>query len=235
MRGIIMSSNLAIFTVLAIATLASKSASAAPIAKNLMSRVPVIQKIEQDNPQLSPRVLFAGLRAYDHLRTKGLDNRHLLTIVDFNRPSNKRRLWILNVKNGDTQYFTYVAQGQNTGTNVAKHFSNKFGSHESSIGVYLTGQIYYGIDGQSMRIYGLDDGFNSNVYQRDVVMHPAWYVSHSFAKKYKRIGNTYGCFGLNEKLAPKIIPEIEGGTVMVAYYPNNQWLTTSPYERLMLT
>ncbi|MDP1574342.1 MAG: murein L,D-transpeptidase catalytic domain family protein [Coxiellaceae bacterium] len=233
-----MTSNLpvaAVVTVLAISILASESAFAAPSVKNLMSRVPVIQKIEQDNPQLSPQVLFAGLRAYDHLRTEGLDNRHLLTIVDFNRPSNKRRLWILNVKNGDTQYFTYVAQGQNTGINVAKHFSNQFGSHESSIGVYLTGKIYYGVDGQSMRIYGLDDGFNSNVYQRDVVMHPAWYVSHSFAQKYNRIGNTYGCFGLNKKLAPKIISEIEDGTVMVAYYPNKKWLATSAYEQLMLT
>lgn len=148
-------------------------------------------------------------------------------------PSNKKRLWVFNIKNGDTKYFTYVAQGQNTGRNVAKHFSNSVGSLESSIGVYLTGKIYDGVDGQSMRIHGLDKHFNNNAYQRDIVMHPAWYVSHCFAKKYKRIGCTYGCFGLSEKLAPKIISTIYDGTIMVAYYPNKKWLAASAYEQLM--
>jgi len=77
----------------------------------------------------------------------------------------------------------------------------------------------------------LDKGFNDRVYQRDIVMHPAWYVSRTFAKRYGRVGNTFGCFGLNPNIAPKIITAIKNDTVMVAYYPNRQWLTHSPYER----
>lgn len=229
-----MQNRLLIAVILTTVVFSYQNAFASESNKNLMMRVPVIQKIEKHNPQLKPEVLFAGLRAYDHLRSQGVDDRGLLTIVDFNRPSNKRRLWVFDIRNGDTKYFTYVAQGENTGLNAAKHFSNQFDSHESSIGVYLTGQIYYGVAGQSMRVHGLDAGFNSNAYRRDIVVHPAWYVSHHFAKKYNRVGNTYGCFGLNQKLAPQIISKIQGGTVMVAYYPNNLWLDLSPYEQLMI-
>ena len=210
---------------------ANQAVFASPVATNLSAQRLIIQKIEKQNPQLSENALLAGVRAYDHLRADGKDNQQLLTIVNFNRPSNEKRLWVLNMANGDTQYFTYVAQGQNTGLNVAKHFSNVANTHESSIGVYLTGKTYYGKDGHSMRLHGLDKGFNSNVFKRYIVMHPAWYVSKSFAEKYGRIGRTYGCFGLSERMAPKIIPTIKNGTVIVAYYPNKQWLATSPYEQ----
>jgi hypothetical protein len=208
---------------------ANQVAFASPSA--IASQRPLIKKIEKQNPNLSEAALMAGVRAYDHLRAAGKDSQQLLTIVNFHRPSNEKRLWVLNMSNGATDDYTYVAHGQNTGFKFAKHFSNVVNSHESSIGVYLTGQTYYGKDGHSMRLHGLDKGFNSNVFKRYIVMHPAWYVSKTFAKKYGRIGRTYGCFGLSEKMAPKIIPKIKNGTVMVAYYPNKRWLASSPYER----
>ena len=221
----------AIAITLATGIAANQAVFASPTVSSLSEQRPMIQKIEQQNPQLSESALLAGVRAYDHLRAEGKDKQQLLTIVNFNRPSNEKRLWVLNMVNGNTKYFTYVAQGQNTGVNVAKHFSNVPNTHESSIGVYLTGQTYYGKDGHSMRLHGLDKGFNNNVYKRYIVMHPAWYVSQSFAEKYGRIGRTYGCFGLSKKMAPKIIPTIKNGTVMVAYYPNKAWLEESKYEQ----
>lgn len=193
----------------------------------------IIQKIEKDNPQLSVAALLAGVRAYDQLRLQGKDKQQQLTIVNFSRPSNQKRLWVINMKNGNTEYFTYVAHGQNSGLNAAKHFSNRPNSHESSIGVYLTGKTYYGRDGHSMRLHGLDKGFNSNAFTRDIVMHPAWYVSKTFAEKYGRIGRTYGCFGISKAIAQKIISKIKDGTVMVAYYPSEKWLSSSKYEQLL--
>jgi hypothetical protein len=204
---------------------------ASPAAKVLSKQRPLIHKIEKQNPNLSEAALMAGVKAYDHLREEGQDSQQLLTIVNFHKPSNKKRFWLINMKSGNTDDFTYVAQGQNTGLNIAKHFSNVPGTHESSIGVYLTGKPYYGIAGYSMHLHGLDKGFNNNVFKRHIVMHGAWFVSKNFAQKYGRIGRTYGCFGLSKKIAPKIIPKIKEGTVMVAYYPNQQWLKNSPYER----
>lgn len=200
-------------------------------ADNLLAQPNIIQEIRNQTPQLSSAALIAGVRAYDNLRIKGDDPQHILTIVNFHRPSNEKRLWVLNMADGGVDYFTYVAQGANTGANIAKHFSNVPGSYESSIGVYLTGNTYNGIAGRSMRLYGLDKGFNNNVFKRDIVMHPAWFVSKSFVEKYGRVGRTYGCFGLSERLAPKIIPLIKNGTVMVAYYPNRKWLDSSLYEK----
>lgn len=191
----------------------------------------VVNSIEQTYPSISRPALIAGVRAYENLLGKYNDPQHLLTIVNFNRPSNEKRLWVIDIRTGLVLYHTYVAQGQNTGLNVAKHFSNVIGSHESSIGVYLTGHTYYGHDGLSLRLHGLDKGFNNNVFKRYIVMHPAWYVSKTFAEQHGRIGRTYGCFGLGTKIAPKIIKLIKDGTVMVAYYPNKHWLDSSPYEQ----
>jgi len=205
--------------------------AATPAATPRATSSALIQKIKQENPQLSQAALLAGIRAYTHLRRSGKDKQQLLTIVNFNRPSNEKRLWVINMKNGDTQYVTYVAHGQKSGLNRARHFSNRLNSHESSIGVYLTGHTYTGRDGHSLRLHGLDRGFNSNAFARDIVMHPATYVSQRFAQQYGRMGRTYGCFGLSEKIAPHIISAIKNGTVIVAYYPNKQWLQSSRYEQ----
>ncbi|MBX9704958.1 MAG: murein L,D-transpeptidase catalytic domain family protein, partial [Gammaproteobacteria bacterium] len=74
-------------------------------------------------------------------------------------------------------------------------------------------------------------GFNSNAYKRGVVMHTAWHISDRYALMYGRIGNTWGCFGLSKSVSQNIIDKINTGSVMVAYYPDKQWLTTSPYEK----
>jgi hypothetical protein len=189
------------------------------------------QKIERKNPALSHAAWLSGFRAYQHARQQGRDSQQLLTIVNFNKPSTEKRLWVFDMKNAQMLYHTYVAQGENTGHNVAKHFSNTPNSHESSIGVYLTGYTYYGHDGYSMHLYGLDPGFNNNVFKRHIVMHPAQYVSKQFAKTYGFMGHTYGCFGLNPKIAPKIISTIKNNTILVAYYPNKNWLNTSAFEQ----
>jgi len=162
----------------------------------------MIQQIKEKNPQIDTLALIAGVRAYDHLRIQGKDLQQLLTIINFKQPSNVKRLWVIDMNRGEVKYRTFVAQGTNTGYRVATHFSNRTGSHESSIGVYLTGKTYRGVDGYSMRLYGLDKGFNNNAYERAIVMHPARYVNSIFAKRYGRVGNTFGCFGLDPKIAP---------------------------------
>ena len=163
------------------------------------------QKIERNNPELSHAAWLSGLRAYQHARRAGNDTQQLLTIVNFNKPSTQKRLWVIDMKKGQVLYHTYVAQGENTGHNTAKYFSNAPNSHESSIGVYRTGPTYYGHDGYSMYLYGLDPGFNNNVFKRHIVMHPARYVSKDFAEPYSFMGHTYDFFGLNPSMFKQAI------------------------------
>lgn len=194
----------------------------------------LVSKLTSENPELSKGAIIAGFRAYAHLRAQGQDAKHLLTVIDYTLPSSQKRLWVINMDNGSVVYNTLVAQGANSGLVYAKHFSNSPDSHETSLGVYLTGQTYYGKDGYSMRLHGLDTGFNNNVYKRAVVMHGAWYVSENYAEQYGRIGRTFGCFGLSQTIEPKIVKTIKDGTVLVAYYPDQAWLYSSRYEKPIL-
>ena len=126
-------------------------------------------------------------------------------------------------------YNTYVAHGKNSGDNYAEQFSNSPKSQESSIGVYVTGDTYYGNDGYSMHLIGLDKGFNSNAYSRAIVMHGAWYVSQDFISRYGRLGRSWGCPALDPTIEPKIVNIIKNGTVIFAYYPEKQWLENSKF------
>jgi len=188
-------------------------------------------KLLQDNPDMSKKALDVALRAYGHLREQGKDPQQVLTFINYEKPSFQKRFWVIDMKNQKVMYNTYVAQGKNTGAVYAKHFSNDPKSLESSIGVFLTGQTYSGKHGYSMRLHGLDKGFNSNAYKRAVVMHSAWYVSEQFVKAHHRVGRSWGCTALSQKMEPKVVKAIKGGTVMVSYYPNAKWLNSSEYTQ----
>ncbi|MBY0378203.1 MAG: murein L,D-transpeptidase catalytic domain family protein [Gammaproteobacteria bacterium] len=189
------------------------------------------EKIQHNNPTLSPHSLYAGIRAYEQLQHIGEVQSPYLTLVDFTLPSSKKRLWVINMQDYKVTYYTYVAQGIATGKNSASYFSNAVDSHASSIGVYLTGKTYYGTVGHAMRLYGLDKGFNDNAYRRGVVMHSSWHMSESFLKVHGTIGHTWGCFGLDKSVSDSIINQISNGSVLVAYYPDKRWLGNSLYEK----
>lgn len=178
---------------------------------------------------LNPHVLQLALTAYHKLRAEGYDKQRVLTIVDYSKPSTKRRLWVINLNDLNVPFHELVAQGKNSGLKYATQFSNTPRSLESSIGVYLTGRTYDGEHGYSMRLNGLEKGFNSNARVRDIVMHSAYYVSEQFAHLHGYLGRSWGCFALNPKVATPVIKKIKDGTVLFAYYPDKQWLDHSPY------
>lgn len=178
---------------------------------------------------LNPKVVELGLEAYQKARMQGLDKKEVLTIVDYSKPSTEPRLWVVDLKNDDILYQTLVAHGKNSGGNMATQFSNRPQSEESSLGLYLTGNTYSGEHGYSLRLEGLEKGFNSNAESRAIVMHSAWYVSQSFADSEGRLGRSWGCMALNPKVAPEIIHTIKDGTLIFAYYPEKAWLDHSKY------
>src|SRR5262249_1111109 len=120
---------------------------------------------------LTPGAVNTALKAYQNATAKGLDSKGILTIVDFTRPSDQQRLCTVDLINEKVLYNGRVAQGVRTGVRYAEHFSNKPESNQSSIGLYKTGQTYYGVKGYSMRLQGLEAGFNNNVAKRNIVMH----------------------------------------------------------------
>jgi len=181
---------------------------------------------------LDEAVLQLALTALDHARDAGdvsARRDHLLTVIDYSLPSTERRLWVLDLEAGEVLFHELVAHGQNTGGNRARHFSNDSGSHQSSLGVFRTDRTYRGKHGRSLKLDGLEPGFNDAARDRAIVMHAADYVTDDFAAANGRLGRSWGCPALDPAVAQDLIDAISGGTLLVAYYPDDAWLEGSAY------
>jgi len=187
------------------------------------------KKILAQAPNLQPKVLKYGLEAYKQAALEGLDKKGIITLVDFAMPDTQKRLWVIDLNTNKVLFHTLVAHGEKSGRIYARHFSNKFNSHESSLGAYITGGTFVGNLGYSMRIYGITPGYDTNAYNRDIVVHGAWYASEKALREYGHLGWTWGCFGIAPKWLRPIIHTIEHGTLILAYYPNQQWLKQAPF------
>lgn len=170
---------------------------------------------------LSPNALKLGLNAYQWAVKHGGVKKPYLTIVDFSIPSKEKRMWVINLNTNKVLMKTLVANGKNSGTYKATRFSNASGSLESSLGVYVTGVQYYGNDGLSLHVKGLQPGVNSNAYGRAIEFHGAAYVSPSFAAAHGYVGRSWGCFALDKVILPKVIGTIKDGSVVFAYASGN--------------
>ena len=152
-----------------------------------------------------------------------------LTVIDYSKPSTEKRLWVYDMRTRAVLYEELVAHGSGTGDNVASSFSNEPDSHKTSLGLFVTEGTYVGKNGYSLRLNGLDDGFNDRARERAIVMHGAPYVSEAFAQAQGRLGRSWGCPALREAVAHELIDHVKGGNLVFAYYPDAQWLKTSQY------
>ncbi len=168
---------------------------------------------------LRSSVLKSALIAYRRAVVEGAARRAVLTVIDYSLPSHVKRLWVLDLKRGRVLAREFVAHGRGTGDDVARRFSNRDNSYQTSLGTFVTGDTYDGHNGLSLRLDGLDPGLNDHALERGIVMHGAWYVSREMIQRVGRLGRSEGCPALSETAAPRIIHLIEGGSVLFAYYP----------------
>ena len=152
---------------------------------------------------------------------------NIVTIIDFSKPSTEKRLFILDLKKQKILFHTFVAHGKNTGLNMATRFSNNKGSNQSSLGLFRTGESYQGKHGYSLRLDGLEKGFNDNARSRAVVMHSASYVSEDFIKRHGRLGRSWGCPALPVELSKEIIDLIKDGSCLYIYANDKHYLENS--------
>lgn len=189
-----------------------------------------VQIIQSQASNLNSSVLKLSLQAYVNARKKGLDSKQLLTIIDYSKPSNRRRLWVFDLKQNKVLFNTWVSHGKNSGGVNATSFSNQNGSLKSSIGVFLTdNQSYVGSHGQALRIKGLEHGINDNAYNRNVVFHGAWYVNSDTIKKYGAVGRSWGCPAVSDQLIKPLVNTIKDHTLVFVYYPDQNWIRHSNF------
>jgi hypothetical protein len=154
-----------------------------------------------------------------------------LTVIDYSLPSTEPRLWVFDMATGDLLFKELVAHGRNTGENLARNFSNEMDSRQTSIGLFVTDDTYVGSNGYSLRLDGLDEGFNDHARERAIVMHGASYVDPQLAATQGRIGRSWGCPALRTAIASKVIDTIRDGGIVFSYYPDQQWLRSSRFLR----
>ncbi|HLB42283.1 MAG TPA: murein L,D-transpeptidase catalytic domain family protein [Gammaproteobacteria bacterium] len=175
-------------------------------------------------------VLRVSLIAYVNAKKTGITiSKPLLTIIDYSKPAIEKRLWVFDLKNGKALFNTWVSHGRNSGGMKANSFSNHPGSLKSSIGVFVTDESYMGGKGYSLRLRGIEHGINDNAYRRDIVIHGAWYVGSDLIKKRGQIGRSWGCPAVSTDLVKPLINTIKEDTLLVAYYPDQRWLSHSRF------
>ena len=152
---------------------------------------------------------------------------NIISLVDFSQPSSNKRFYLIDLDRKEVRFQDYVAHGMNTGTLMAREFSNNPNTHKSSLGFYITAETYYGKHGLSLRLDGLEKGINDLARQRAIVIHSAWYTEESFIKKYGRLGRSFGCPTLPVGDFTEIIELIKGGTLLFIYSPESGYLETS--------
>jgi hypothetical protein len=181
-------------------------------------------------PGLSPEVLRLATSAVQCAAARGdIEPPKTLTVIDYSLPSVERRLWVFDLRRRVVLYNELVAHGRNTGENMSVHFSDTLNSRQSSIGLFVTNDTYVGSNGYSLRLDGLEPGFNGRARERAIVMHGAPYVDPGLAATQGRIGRSWGCPALREAIARDVIDTIRGGGVIFSYYPDANWLKSSRY------
>ena len=163
-------------------------------------------------------------KGYQYLKSKGvLTNPGVVTICDFSQSSSKRRMYIIDVENIKVLYNTYVAHGKNSGLQYAKKFSNRPESLQSSLGFFVTKNTYFGKHGLSLRLAGLERGFNDKAEARAVVVHGADYIGDNRLDA-PYMGRSFGCPAVPQKQATTVINLIKNGTCLFIYHPDANYL-----------
>src|SRR5262245_60961988 len=202
-----------------------------PIAKTVAeSRLLTLDRAAATQSGVSADVLNLELGAVSCGITYGdLQPPSTLTLIDYSLPSTMPRLWVFDLRSGQLLFNELVAHGRNSGDNMATRFSDAMESRETSLGLFRTADTYVGHNGYSLRLDGLEPGFNGNARERAIVMHGAPYVDAGVARANGRLGRSWGCPALRQAVAQQVIDTVRDGGVIFSYYPDPSWLKTSKF------
>jgi hypothetical protein len=167
-------------------------------------------------------------RGYHNLMKRGLIRRkNVLSICDFSQSSSNRRMYVIDIRHKRLLYRTYVAHGQNSGAEFANSFSNQPDSYKSSLGFYVTTRTYYGKNGLSLKIEGVDTGYNDLAGKRNIVLHGCSYVGTKYLNHYGNVGTSLGCPAIPNSMSPRIIQLVKHGSCLFIYHPTQEYLDGS--------
>lgn len=183
------------------------------------------QRLTRLAPGADPQVLSLAANA---LACADPDARRL-AVIDYSLPSTEPRLWVFDLPRNELMFEELVSHGRGSGDAMATTFSNVPESYQSSLGLFRTMNSYYGRNGYSLRLEGLEAGVNDLAYQRAIVIHGADYVSESFIEQTGRLGRSHGCPAVRQEVTYPLIDSIKEEQYLFIYYPDPEWLEGSAF------
>jgi hypothetical protein len=205
--------------------------AAAPSTAGLFTRYvdEIYQSARLEQAGMDESVFKKALTGFINLKLANLlpQTSSIITVVDLSKPSREKRMWIVDLMTKELLIHTWVAHGSGSGTETADYFSNIDDSHQSSLGFYLTDNVYMGKHGRSLHLDGLDEGFNDLARAREIVVHAAPYVSQKTINATGRLGCSWGCPAVSPKISNKVINTIKGRTMF--FINGNDESYTSKY------
>jgi len=211
------------------ARLVSASSSRAMELRRVINESAIIYTyMDLEKEGLSEKAFEYAWRGYHNLVKKGIiRKKSVLSICDFSQSSSSRRMYVLDLLHKKLLYRTYVAHGQNSGDEFAETFSNEPESFKSSLGFYVTKTTYYGRNGLSLRLNGVDDGYNDQALKRNIVLHGCAYVGDQYLQNFGAVGTSLGCPALPAAISSRIIRIVKDGSCLFIYHPTQDYLDHS--------
>jgi len=201
---------------------ASKAAAFAEEVTNLYDQ------IDLKEVGLTKKAFEYALKGYYYLlEHHWLSKTNILSICDLSQSSRNRRLYIVDLEEKKVLVNTYVAHGHNSGMEYASSFSNNPSSHKTSLGFYVTQGTYYGNNGLSLKMRGMEKGFNDKAGGRNIVVHGSEYVGPDFLQMNKFCGRSYGCPAVPADESENIIDLIKEGSCLFIYHPTKKYISRS--------
>jgi hypothetical protein len=177
---------------------------------------------------LTKKAFAYALKGYYYLLNHHrLSRENILSICDLSQSSRNKRLYILDLEQKTVVVNTYVAHGRNSGKEYARSFSNNPASHKTSLGFYVTEDTYYGNNGLSLKICGMERGFNDRANGRNIVIHGSEYVGPDFLQMNSYTGRSYGCPAVPADETETVINAIKGGSCLFIYHPTKKYISRS--------
>ncbi|MDC7955256.1 murein L,D-transpeptidase catalytic domain family protein [Fusobacterium simiae] len=156
-------------------------------------------------------------------------NPGILIIIDYTKPSNEERFYVLDLDKKKLVYSTRVAHSKNSGLEIPLQFSDDPNSYQSSLGFFVTLGEYNGAYGYSLRLKGLEENINANAEDRAIVIHGGDIVEDEYIKKFGFAGRSLGCPVLPHSLTREIIDYIKHGRVLFIYGNDEEYIDNSLY------
>lgn len=173
-----------------------------------------------------------ALQALDRSWEEGWSDKLVLGVLDFSLRSDNERLWIWDLAAEELLHKLHASHGEGSSSRsdagMAEVFSNTDGSHQSSLGMAVGAEDYEGSNGLSLRLDGLEPGYNDAVRSRAIVVHGADYARPEYVADNGRLGQSWGCPAVDDRVSASVVYDLQD-SYLWSYYPDGDWSENSTY------